>query len=62
MDFWAAEVNSLAVFNTDLDYKIKDYKMKIFLIAITFFYCSTVSNAQVLISLIFGDELNYRQY
>ena len=32
--------------------------MRTFLIAITFFYCSTVSNAQVLISLIFGDALN----
>ena len=36
--------------------------MKIFLIALTFFIAVTVSNAQVLISLIFGDELNYRQY
>jgi len=32
--------------------------MKIFLVALTFFICSSVSNAQVLISLIFGDELN----
>ena len=32
--------------------------MKIFLIALTFFISSSVSNAQVLISLIFGDELN----
>jgi len=32
--------------------------MKIFLIALTFFITSSVSNAQVLISLIFGDELN----
>ena len=32
--------------------------MKIFLIAISFLFCTTVSNAQVLISLIFGDELN----
>jgi hypothetical protein len=32
--------------------------LRTFLIAITFFYCSTVSNAQVLISLIFGDALN----
>ena len=32
--------------------------MKIFLIALAFFISSSVSNAQVLISLIFGDELN----
>lgn len=32
--------------------------MKIFLIAISFLFCTTVSNAQVLISVIFGDELN----
>ena len=32
--------------------------MKIFLIAISFLFCTTASNAQVLISLIFGDELN----
>ena len=32
--------------------------MKIFLIAFIFFISSSISNAQVLISLIFGDELN----
>ena len=32
--------------------------MKTFLIALLFFFYGTVSNAQVLISLIFGDELN----
>jgi len=32
--------------------------MKTFIIALSFFFCTTVSNAQVLISLIFGDELN----
>ena len=32
--------------------------MKIFLIVISFLFCTTASNAQVLISLIFGDELN----
>lgn len=32
--------------------------MKTFLIAVSFLFCTTVSNAQVLISLIFGDELN----
>ena len=32
--------------------------MKIFLIALSFLFCTTASNAQVLISLIFGDELN----
>lgn len=32
--------------------------MKTFLIAISFFFCSTVTNAQVLISLLFGNALN----
>jgi Outer membrane protein beta-barrel domain len=32
--------------------------MKTFLVAISFLFCTTNSNAQVLISLIFGDELN----
>ena len=32
--------------------------MKIYLVAISFLFCTTNSNAQVLISLIFGDELN----
>ena len=32
--------------------------MKVFLIAMSFLFCTTASNAQVLISLIFGDELN----
>jgi len=32
--------------------------MKTFLIALSFFFCSTVSNAQVLISLLFGEALN----
>lgn len=32
--------------------------MKIFIIALSFFFCSTVSNAQVLISLLFGEALN----
>ena len=32
--------------------------MKTYLIAITFFFCTTASNGQVLISLIFGDALN----
>jgi len=32
--------------------------MKTFIIALSFFCCTTVSNAQVLISLLFGDALN----
>jgi hypothetical protein len=32
--------------------------MKTLLIALTFFFCSSISNAQVLISLLFGDKLN----
>lgn len=32
--------------------------MKTLFIALTFFFCSTISNAQVLISLLFGDKLN----
>lgn len=32
--------------------------MKTLLIALTFLFCSTASNAQVLISLLFGDKLN----
>jgi hypothetical protein len=32
--------------------------MKTYLIALTFLFCSTTANSQVLISLIFGDKLN----
>ena len=58
--FLGSEVNLSVVFNIVLDYKIQS-KNENFLIAISFFFCSSVSNAQVLISLLFGEAVKHRQ-